>query len=1306
MKSNGVDMSGIRKILCSFLSVVLAFSLSFPSVALAADGSGGYAAGSVTPGQLSGQDAPKADAEPEAGEGLPFSYVYLGAKEVPQGQMQDVAVALADEAAEVGSARLVLRHGATEVRKAFAADQVAGAVMAFSFNARELSLGQWVVESVEYAVGGRGVSQQIAESYGAAFQVTEPQDSQDGLNTSFYAVEDEQLIETASLEEAVATVQDAEPLASATFAASRAAAKPSSNIVVGLDPGHGGADGGASTTDGKVHEADLTWKIANYCKDELLHYAGISKVVFSRTKDEYTNDNNGGLQLRVNRLKAAGANIIVSLHLNASGVGGTGAEVYAPNSKGNATVHAQGVELAQKIAAQLGDLGITLRSGGVKERNSDDGTDYYGIIRYAKSAGIPGVIVEHCFIDSTDYKNYLNSEAKLKNLGVADAKGIAKYYGLNRWSWTPQVTVGTPNNGKVRITVSGAGAPANLKKVQIPVWGEKGGQNDIKWYDATKLSNGNYTTVVSLTNHNESGIYDAHVYATVGSAGAVQVAATTFNITGPTATLDAPVVNADKGTLTYTAHVTAPYGATAVQLRAWCAAGGKDDLKTYNMKRTAGTNKQGTYTVTVKMSSHKNQVGTYNAQLYVTDANKLKAPVKSRAKKMSLPKLKLAATAVSGGKYYRITASGGALAKATQVQFPVWSSTKGQDDIRWYKAKKNSSGQWYATVAVKNHKTAGTYQVHCYGTISGKLKQAGQTTFKVTGPSSSFTSVKVNKDKGTVTFTAHVKAPLGISKVQLPVWCSSVGGQDDIKWYKMKRTKGTSKDGYYSVTVKMSSHKYQAGTYTAHLYATDSTGIQGKVKVKKQKMSLPSFKISAQKLSNGTQYRLTATGGLASKATAVRFPVWSNTNGQDDIKWYKAKKSGGKWVATVSLRNHKSSGTFTAHCYATVGKRESRAGATTFQVDGPVVTLGTPRLNNAQGTVTFTAHVKSPRALSSVKLQAWCSSIGGKDDLRTYTMKRTAGNAREADYSCTVKLSNHKYQTGTYKGYVYAKDSVGLQPAAKGKSATVSLPVATVTATAVNGGKSYLVTATGGVLAKATAVSFPVWSEANGQDDIVWYKAKKVNGKWQATVPLTSHKTAGPYAAHCYATVGGNMAFAGGASFSVSQAVIDSLGYPIMGTSSYTQAQMVARFKKSGCTYPASTYKNKGAATIEAFVKVLCEQAAKEGVRAEVVFAQAMHETGWLQFKGDVKASQCNFAGIGATGGVPGNSFKNVAEGLLAQVQHLKAYASTAPLNEACVDPRFTYVVRGCAPTVEALGEKWAVGGTYGDAIVKLIREL
>ena len=140
--------------------------------------------------------------------------------------------------------------------------------------------------------------------------------------------------------------------------------------------------------------------------------------------------------------------------------------------------------------------------------------------------------------------------------------------------------------------------------------------------------------------------------------------------------------------------------------------------------------------------------------------------------------------------------------------------------------------------------------------------------------------------------------------------------------------------------------------------------------------------------------------------------------------------------------------------------------------------------------------------------------------------------------------------------------------------------------------------------------------------------------------------------------------------------------------------------------YPVFVYKNKGAATVKEFCKILYEEAVSEGVCPEVLYAQVMKETGYLKFGNLVKADQCNFGGIGATGpGQPGYTFANVREGLRAQVQHLKAYASTEPLNNPCVDPRFSYVIRGCAPKTTDLNGRWAVPGAgYGESLNVIVK--
>ena len=173
--------------------------------------------------------------------------------------------------------------------------------------------------------------------------------------------------------------------------------------------------------------------------------------------------------------------------------------------------------------------------------------------------------------------------------------------------------------------------------------------------------------------------------------------------------------------------------------------------------------------------------------------------------------------------------------------------------------------------------------------------------------------------------------------------------------------------------------------------------------------------------------------------------------------------------------------------------------------------------------------------------------------------------------------------------------------------------------------------------------------------------------------------------------------------------------YQITGTSSVTVSQMVKYYNTySSIAYPSAALTKGGAADIETFCKIIKEEADAENMKADVVFIQAMLETGYLKFGGNVKISQFNFAGLGATGnGVAGNSFKDVRTGIRAQVQHLKAYANKEALKNTCVDVRFSYVTRGSAPYVEWLGIQenpngggWAASKNYGNDLLGLINKL
>lgn len=162
----------------------------------------------------------------------------------------------------------------------------------------------------------------------------------------------------------------------------------------------------------------------------------------------------------------------------------------------------------------------------------------------------------------------------------------------------------------------------------------------------------------------------------------------------------------------------------------------------------------------------------------------------------------------------------------------------------------------------------------------------------------------------------------------------------------------------------------------------------------------------------------------------------------------------------------------------------------------------------------------------------------------------------------------------------------------------------------------------------------------------------------------------------------------------------------IMGKNVATLNQMKSYIKKVNPNVPSSVLD---------MLKYYLSEGEIEGVRGDIAFCQSCLETGNFTFKGSaVTLDQNNFAGIGVTSnGMKGNSWKTPQLGIRAQIQHLKAYGSTEPLVQECVDPRFKYVSRGCAIYVEWLGiqenpdhKGWASGYNYGNKILSILNSV
>lgn len=213
-------------------------------------------------------------------------------------------------------------------------------------------------------------------------------------------------------------------------------------LVICLDPGHGARDSGAvSTYDGvEYQEADLVLKIGLYLRDELETYENV-KVIMTRTdrQGEMPTIDPAKIKPRTDFATANGADVLVSLHLNASEKRDIkGVMILDSNGYYNREIALAGEALGSDILIALANLGLQNR-GHLKTNSNDtrypNGTvaDYYAIVRNGILQSIPSIIVEHCFItNEEDFRNHLSSDEKLYALAMADAEGIAAYYGLQK----------------------------------------------------------------------------------------------------------------------------------------------------------------------------------------------------------------------------------------------------------------------------------------------------------------------------------------------------------------------------------------------------------------------------------------------------------------------------------------------------------------------------------------------------------------------------------------------------------------------------------------------------------------------------------------------------------------------------------------------------------------------------------------------------------------------------------------------------------------------------------------------------------
>lgn len=254
----------------------------------------------------------------------------------------------------------------------------------------------------------------------------------------------------------------------------------------------------------------------------------------------------------------------------------------------------------------------------------------------------------------------------------------------------------------------------------------------------------------------------------------------------------------------------------------------------------------------------------------------------------------------------------------TDILVPVWSNDNGQDDLKWYSADKQTDGQFHVRVPLKNHHfKTGNYSIHLYAreAVQGKSICLSGTEITIgkqdiptnQTPTISVENIEANKGKYLVT-VRETETSKPIKSVQVATW--SADKQSNLKW----RTANLQQDTY-QVAVDFQEQKNHTGNYHNHVYITYADG--SRVGYVAQTVDLSNARVPVQlSTSLASISNMNVTISNVYTTGTVNYAVWSDENGQDDLKWYTASKSADKtYTGTIPLSQHSGVGKYHIHVY-------------------------------------------------------------------------------------------------------------------------------------------------------------------------------------------------------------------------------------------------------------------------------------------------------------------------------------------------------------------------------------------------------
>ena len=633
---------------------------------------------------------------------------------------------------------------------------------------------------------------------------------------------------------------------------------------------------------------------------------------------------------------------------------------------------------------------------------------------------LPG---KHVFDHSVDYTGRFTANASAE---VDATQGDL--------SGTISIVNNNPTLGSFDVVISNVKAPNGVETVSVPIWSEINGQDDIIWYTANRQNNGTYTVNVKASAHkNSTGLYNVHLYYIQKDGQMTGVGGTTTQVfigktpeqLKPKASFAIENNNAKAGTFdAVITNISAPLGVKEVLVPSWSLENGQDDL----IWHKATKQNDGSYRVTIKASEHKGNKGNYRADAYIVDNANNRNYIAEKVVSVDYARpsgvLTIENNNTAAGTFDAVVRNIVAPTGLKEVLVPSWSLAGGQDDLIWHKATRQADGSYRVTIKATDHKNStGKYRADAY--IVDDSNKRFYLTEKVvevtqTRPSASLFIENNNADLGTFdAVIRNIVAPNGVKEVLVPSW-SLVNGQDDLVWHKASR----QSDGSYRVTIKSSEHKNSLGNYRADVYIVDNANqrhyvTETIVDVKHNK-PVGTISVVNNNKDTGTFDVIISDVYSPKGVRTVQVPIWSEKDGQDDIRWYEAtRQANGTYTVNVQATNHKNStGLYNIHLYYILndGSQVGVGGTTTtleFRNAKTKTQTYITNVNSEAGSYTVVVdQAPQGRQIKNIRVAVWSESNQG--NLSWYNTAPTGTHTE-----INVSTVNHKNLIGNYTTHVY-----------------------------------------------------------------------------------------------------------------------------------------------------------------------------------------------------------------------------------------------------------------------------------------------